>query len=82
MLERGSGRRVKVLEKDDLFTAADVEHYLCVMLRSLHSANRQNNRDFLKMFQVVGDLAPVSPRTDGHIHLGLGHIDPYVDTVL
>ncbi len=32
--------------------------------------------------RVVGDLAPVSPRTDGHIHLGLGHIDPYVDTVL
>ena len=31
---------------------------------------------------VVGDLTPVSPRTDGHIHPGLGHINPYVDTVL
>ena len=32
--------------------------------------------------RVVGDLTPVSPRTDGDVHLGLGHIDPYVDTVL
>ena len=54
MLERGSGRRVKILEKDDLFTAADVEHYLCVMLISLQSANRKNNKEFLKMFQDSG----------------------------
>ena len=54
MLERGSGRRVKVLEKDDLFTASDAEHYLCVMLISLQSANRQNNRDFLRMFRGSG----------------------------
>ena len=31
---------------------------------------------------VVGDFTPVSPRTDGNIHPGLGHINPYVDTVL
>ena len=54
MLERGSRGRVKVLEKDDLFTAADVEHYLCVMLISLQSANRKNNKEFLKMFQDSG----------------------------
>ena len=64
MLERGSGRRVKVLEKDDLFTAADVEHYLCVMLISLHSANRQNNRDFLKMFQDSGRYISFFPDND------------------
>ena len=35
MLDQGSGGRVRMLEKDDPFTAADVEHYLCVMLISL-----------------------------------------------
>ena len=54
MLERGSGGRVKMLEKDDPFTAADVAHYLCVMLISLQSANRKNNRDFLRMFRDSG----------------------------
>ena len=54
MLERGSGGRVKVLEKDDGFTSADVEHYLCVMLISLQSVNRKNNRDFLRMFRDTG----------------------------
>ena len=45
MLERASGGRVKMLEKDDLFTAADIDHYLCVMLISLQSANRKS-KDF------------------------------------
>ena len=31
---------------------------------------------------VVGDLTPVSPRTDRHIHSDLGHIDSYVDAPL
>ena len=61
MLERGSGRRVKMLEKDDIFTAADVEHYLCVMLISLQSANRQNNKEFLKMFQGLRPLHVLLP---------------------
>ena len=64
MLERGSGRRVKVLEKDDPFTAADVEHYLCVMLISLQSANRQNNRDFLRMFRDSGRYMSFFPDND------------------
>ena len=64
MLERGSGGRVKMLEKDDAFTAADVEHYLCVMLISLQSANRQNNREFLKMFQDSGRYASFFPDND------------------
>ena len=64
MLERGSGRRVKILEKDDLFTAADVEHYLCVMLISLQSANRQNNRDFLRMFRDSGRYMSFFPDND------------------
>jgi len=64
MLERGSGRRVKMLEKDDIFTAADVEHYLCVMLISLQSANRQNNRDFLRMFRDSGRYMSFFPDND------------------
>ena len=64
MLERGSGGRVKVLEKDDLFTAADVEHFLCVMLISLQSANRKNNRDFLRMFRDSGRYTSFFPDND------------------
>ena len=54
MLERACGGRVKVLEKDDEFTAQDVDHYLCVMLLMLPSANRQKNKDFLRMFRDSG----------------------------
>jgi type III restriction enzyme len=64
MLERASGRRVKMLEKDDFFTAADVEHYLCVMLVSLQSANRKNNRDFLRMFRDSGRYTSFFPDND------------------
>ena len=64
MLERGSGGRVKVLEKDDLFTAADVEHYLCVMLISLQSANQKNNRNFYRMFRDSGRYPTLFPDSD------------------
>ena len=64
MLERASGGRVKMLEKDDFFTAADVEHYLCVMLISLQSANRKNNKEFLKMFRDSGRYTSFFPDND------------------
>ena len=64
MLERGSEGRVRMLEKDDLFTAADLEHYLCVMLISLQSANRQNNKEFLKMNQDSGRYTSFFPDND------------------
>ena len=54
MLERGSGGRAKMLEKNDPFTAADLKHYLCVMLISLQSVNRRCNKEFLKMNQGSG----------------------------
>ena len=54
MLERASGGRVKVLEKDSDFTSRDFENYLCVMLLMLPSANRQRNKDFLRMFRDSG----------------------------
>ena len=81
MLERGSGRRVKVLEKDDLFTVADVEHYLCVMIISLQSANRQNNRDFLRMFRDSGRYMSFFPDNDdalgdGRLRIKFPDLDP------
>ncbi len=72
MLERGSGGAVKVLEKNDLFTAADIEHYLCVMLVSLQSANRKNNKEFLKMFRDTGRYPSFFP--DNDIALGDGKL--------
>ena len=54
MLERGSGGRVKFLEKDDAFDLADAAHQLCVMLLSLPAANRHRNREFLRMFRGAG----------------------------
>ena len=63
MLERASGGRVKVLQKDDPFTASDVEHYLCVMLISLQSANRKT-RDFLRMFRDSGRYTSFFPDND------------------
>ena len=65
MLERASGGRVKVLEKDDPFTAGDVANYLCVMLVSLQSANRKNaTRDFLRMFRDSGRYPTLFPDSD------------------
>ncbi len=64
MLERASGGRVKLLEKDDLFTAADVENYLCVMLLSLSAANWQKKKDFLRMFRDSGRYPTFFPDSD------------------
>jgi type III restriction enzyme len=51
ILDRSSGDRVKLLEKDDRFTKQDVENHLCVMLLMLPSANREKNKEFLKIFR-------------------------------
>ena len=64
MLERASGGRVKLIEKEDTFTAADVEHYLCVMLLMLPAANRQEGRDFLRMFRDSGRYPTLFPDSD------------------
>ena len=64
MLEIGSGGRVKLLEKDDLFTAADVANYLCVMLLMLPAANRRRGRDFLRMFRDSGRYPTLFPDSD------------------
>ena len=64
MLERASGGKVKLLEKDDLFTEADLAHYLCVMLISLQSANHTKNKDFLRMFRDSGRYPTLFPDSD------------------
>ena len=64
MLERASGGRVKMLEKDDLFTRADVENYLCVMLVMLPAANRRKNKEFLRMFRDSGRYPAFFPDED------------------
>ncbi len=64
MLEIASAGRVKLLEKDDLFTRADIENYLCVMLLMLPAANRQRGRDFLRMFRDSGRYPTLFPDSD------------------
>ena len=64
MLERASGGRVKLLEKDDLFTSADIDHYLCVMLLTLSAANWRKSRDFLRMFRDSGRYPDLFPDSD------------------
>ena len=64
LLERASGGRFKLLEKDDYFTAGDVASYLCVMLLMLPAANRQKGRDFLRMFRDSGRYPTFFPDSD------------------
>lgn len=51
ILDRASGDRVKVLEKDDALSAADINSYLCVMPIMLPAANKLRDRTFLKMYR-------------------------------
>ena len=64
MLERASGGRVRFMEKDYPLTVADVANYLCVMLLSLPAANRNRNRDFLRMFRDSGRYPTLFPDND------------------
>lgn len=64
MLEMASGGRVKLLEKDDLFTAADVANYLCIMLLMLPATNRQTGKEFLRMFRDSGRYPTLFPDSD------------------
>ena len=63
-LERVSGGKVKLLRKDERFTRQDTETRLCVMLLMLPSANRQNGRDFLKIFRDSGGYTSFFPEED------------------
>ena len=64
MLERASGGRVKLLEKDDIFTRADTANYLCVMLLMLPATNREKGKEFLRMFRDSGRYPTLFPDSD------------------
>jgi type III restriction enzyme len=62
-LERVSGGRVKLLEKNDTFTKQDVEHQFCVMLLMLQASARRT-KEQLKMFQDSGRYMSFFPEVD------------------
>ena len=64
MLERISGGKVKLLQKDDRFTKQDVASRLCIMMLMLPSANRQTGKDFLKIFRDSGGYTSFFPEQD------------------
>lgn len=63
MLERASGGRVKLLEKNDVFTKRDVEESLCIMLLMLQSSARQS-KETLRMFRDSGRFTSFFPLED------------------
>ena len=64
LLERASGGRVKVLEKDQALDKGDVTNYLCVMLLMLPAANRRKRREFLRIFRDSGRYPTLFPDGD------------------
>lgn len=80
MLERASGGRVKVLEKNDAFSKQDVENHLCVMLLMLPSASRQS-KETLRMFRDSGRFPTFFPvEDDGAANKALWDLVPNLDT--
>ncbi|ELY4506750.1 MULTISPECIES: DEAD/DEAH box helicase [Enterobacterales] len=63
MLERASGGRVKMLEKNDAFTKRDIDENLCVMLLMLQSSARQS-KETLRMFRDSGRFTTFFPIED------------------
>lgn len=63
-LERASGGRIKLLEKDDRFAPADVAGGLCVMLLMLQASNNQINRERLLMNRNAARYRPFFPDRD------------------
>ena len=83
ILERASGGRVKLLEKDNLFTKQDIENHLCVMLLMLPAANRNRNKEFLKIFRDTGGYASFFPiEDDVGEHKALSEKHPDLETAV
>jgi len=81
ILERASGGRVKLLQKDDRFTKQDIENHLCVMLLMLPAANRNRNKEFLKIFRDSSGYASFFPiEDDVREHQALSEKHPDLET--
>lgn len=80
MLDRASGGRTIILEKQDKFTVQDVADNLCIMLLMLQASNR-NNKDALKMFKDSGRFESFFPPLDDYnanntLHSAVPNLDP------
>lgn len=83
IFERASGGRVRVLEKDTLFTKQDIENHLCVMLLMLPAANRNRNKEFLKIFRDTSGYATFFPiEDDVRKHKALSETYPDLETAV
>jgi type III restriction enzyme len=65
MLDRASGGKTLILEKNDKFTSHDVEDNLCIMLLMLQASNR-DNKNTLKMFKDSGRFESFFPPLDDY----------------
>ncbi len=63
ILERASGGRVKMLEKEDAFNLADTQNFLCLMVLMLPSAARKS-KETLRMFRDSGKFTSFFPIED------------------
>ncbi len=65
VLTHASGGNIKLLQKQDNFTLQDVQQNLCVMVFSLHAANRiKEKKEFLKIFRNNSGDASFFPVED------------------
>ena len=67
ILENISGGRARLLEKNDRWTKHDLENHFCLMTLMLPSANRQKNKNFLKIFRDSGGYASFFPEADDEL---------------
>jgi type III restriction enzyme len=68
MLERASGGRVRLLEKNDSFTNRDADEQLCVMLMMLQAGSvKKESKEARKMFQDSGKFPSFFPDVDDAI---------------
>ncbi len=79
-LDRSSGQRTRILEKDTAFTRRDIDENLCVLLLMLPSANQQT-KDRLRMFRDSGGFDEFFPSDDDPVaHAKLLEDHPNLDT--
>ena len=69
VLERASGGRVKMLEREDAFNRDDITNYLCVMLLMLPAANKSpdkklKDKAYYRMYRNAGRYASFFPDPD------------------